>query len=863
MPKDREEHTLPEDRQHINYFTTKTFDKALQTAFLSGGQSRKKHDKVKVVLGSLRDPDPFATLAVTDHGENRIKSCVKYELGDGWRLVTYQSDSACTFLFVGDHEDTDRWLDSHKGEAIGVRDRHLVRVPGTGESPMLRQVLTDHHFKPLIDMLDTEGSDHLLRELPASLVRKFGTLHGGSTHLELNELVHAVADPQRAELLRTVFVLLLEGNVDGAQAHVDLSLGRIAPVEQIDAKDFVQVMDGAEVRQLRVGSAEYEAWLNAFERRTSWHDWFLFLHPEQEKVVNADYPAVAQLSGVSGSGKTCVAVRRAMRLAKPAEARVLLLTLNRSLAGLLRQLVDAACLDERLRTRIEVTSFFELARRLLSSFEPQNARHYVDVTWKLDEHVDEVFREYYRCWANNLDATVLLPLHKSLNARGVSGEKYVREEFDWVRSAVDPQSRAQYLNLERAGRKFPIGVDWRHNLLKGLDGWEQKMRAVGVVDYLGLTSALAPHIDKIAPKYTNVLVDEAQDFGTTELRIIRRLAHPGPNDLFLCGDVAQTVLPKHRSLKDAKIDAGTRERITQNYRNSREILISAYELLIRNMGHEAFDPGDLEILNPRCANFSGPVPIALAADTLEQEIAYARTYASTRRDAGARAICLAFAGFSSRDVSEFAKRCKVTALEGAYDPSADWLVFSDLEQTKGYEFDTLIIVNCCAGMLPARDALPEEGFRDICKLYVAMTRARRELILSFHGSASPWIVTVNDTITTEEWSSIEHLHPDLLLGEPVFLPEIDPNIRVRGPLALSGRQFIYTSEALGLSVDTQDKVEELVDGRGLQAAFTGRRLKWPDMATLMSDLHRSRRRYENQIGAKAVEELCARLPLSG
>jgi hypothetical protein len=166
-------------------------------------------------------------------------------------------------------------------------------------------------------------------------------------------------------------------------------------------------------------------------------------------------------------------------------------------------------------------------------------------------------------------------------------------------------------------------------------------------------------------------------------------------------------------------------------------------------------------------------------------------------------------------------------------------------------------------MLPARDALPEEGFRDICKLYVAMTRARRELILSFHGSASPWIVTVNDTITTEEWSSIEHLHPDLLLGEPVFLPEIDPNIRVRGPLALSGRQFIYTSEALGLSVDTQDKVEELVDGRGLQAAFTGRRLKWPDMATLMSDLHRSRRRYENQIGAKAVEELCARLPLSG
>jgi hypothetical protein len=89
------------------------------------------------------------------------------------------------------------------------------------------------------------------------------------------------------------------------------------------------------------------------------------------------------------------------------------------------------------------------------------------------------------------------------------------------------------------------------------------MRAVGVVDYLGLTSALAQHTDKILSRYTNILVDEAQDFGTTELRIIRRLVSAGPNDLFLCGDVAQTVLPKHRALKEAQIEVVTRERIVQ------------------------------------------------------------------------------------------------------------------------------------------------------------------------------------------------------------------------------------------------------------------------------------------------------------
>ena len=38
---------------------------------------------------------------------------------------------------------------------------------------------------------------------------------------------------------------------------------------------------------------------------------------------------------------------------------------------------------------------------------------------------------------------------------------------------------------------------------------------------------------------------------------------------------------------------------------------------------------DLEILDPKFANFSGPVPMALTAETLEEEIAYARRYAAT------------------------------------------------------------------------------------------------------------------------------------------------------------------------------------------------------------------------------------------
>ncbi len=842
----------------VSYFTTKAFEKALQLAFLSGGQAQKRSDKARIVLGSLQNSDPFVSLQVTKHGETRIKNCVKYELGDGWRLVTRQTDKTCTFLFVGDHADTEKWIEGHEGESIGVKDSRLIRVPGIGSDPVARSVLVDQHNKPLVDMLDIAASDHLLQSLSPSLVRKFGDLDGGCSAKELNGLLALVIDHSKMELLRKVFCLLLEGNVDGAEAHIDLSMGRIAPVEEFDSKNILEVSDGEDVRRLRVGSAQYEEWVKAFERRSTWYDWFLFLHPEQEAIVNADYPGVSQLSGVSGSGKTCVAVRRAMRLAKNDGASVLLLTLNRSLAGMLRQLVDVACSDDAVRSRIEVTSFFELARSMLMSFEPLNLRHYEDVTWRLDEHVDEIFREYYRCWANNHDAEPLFALHKSLNARGVNGESYVRQEFDWIRSAVQPSARCQYLTLERKGRKFPIAADRRADLLAGLLGWEAKMRAIGVIDYLGLTSALATHMDKIGHRYTNILVDEAQDFGTTELAIVRMLVSAGANDIFLCGDVAQTVLPKQRSVVEAGLINITREQIRRNYRNSREILAAAYELLKANLHEELFESGDLEVLDPKFANFSGSAPVALAAESLEEEIAYARNYVATHLQMGPRNLCIAFAGFSSRDVREYALKCGVTALDGAYDPNTDRLVFSDLEQTKGYEFDVLIVVNCCEHVLPARDAPLEEGFRDICKLYVAMTRAKRELVLSFHGAASKWLKAVSGTISMDHWQKYENLDGNLLQGTPKALSELDPNAHGTDSLSLTGVQFLYTSDALGLTPDAQEKLAELVDGKGLVRGGSGRRLKWPMIGSLLSDLSENRMQ-DSLLGSNIADEVRGKL----
>jgi hypothetical protein len=190
--------------QQITYFTTKAFEKALQDAFLAGGQIRKRGDRARIVLGSLKDSDPFASLRITNHGETRIKNCVKYDLGDGWRLVTRQTDKTCTFLFVGDHADVDRWIQNHAGEDVGVRDRHLVRVPGVGTESIHREALIVHNSESLVDLLGDEYVDILLTDIPAMLLRKLSALDATCRPLELQTLLATVSDSSKRELLQQV-----------------------------------------------------------------------------------------------------------------------------------------------------------------------------------------------------------------------------------------------------------------------------------------------------------------------------------------------------------------------------------------------------------------------------------------------------------------------------------------------------------------------------------------------------------------------------------------------------------------------------------------------------------------------------------
>src|SRR5262245_50601767 len=89
-----------------------------------------------------------------------------------------------------------------------------------------------------------------------------------------------------------------------------------------------------------------------------WDKWVVFLHPEQRQWVEREYAGPARVSGSAGTGKTIVALHRAVFLARTnPNARVLLTTFSDILANVLRtQLRRLVSNEPRLAERIDVYS---------------------------------------------------------------------------------------------------------------------------------------------------------------------------------------------------------------------------------------------------------------------------------------------------------------------------------------------------------------------------------------------------------------------------------------------------------------------------------------------------------------------------
>lgn len=810
--KDTATKAIPE----VVWINSKEFNKSMLSLRTRGGAHQRAHSEACRIIGSLQQGYDESN-KITNNGESRIKSCIKYQLSnDVHRLVTVHSDHFIYLLYVGDHDEVDRWLDRNRGLEIVCNPKTrkvtvtiVSRQEDTRSVPPLVPEAMPEANPPYLDRIKS-GQKLLGMITRKSLSKLLSAVDDDTDESEIFEVSEECSeiDPNLGNLVYDVLCLIRESKMSEAEARIEIHETEAKPVSEVPEIEQEAVHDLTNSEELVVLTG-----LSAFELQKlfspgNFQDWMLFPHPEQKAYAHAVFDKPTILTGVSGSGKTCVLLHRARHLAReyPGE-KIGVMTLNRSLVRLLDNLLNELC-DPVERGNIEVMAFYDYFKRLVDHFGPEaelenlknlaegrtDKGHFRRVLSQVNpetyaremDHLNkETVDDAWDIFRDREDAKthftyVREHLHK--HDDWADSRLYVREEFSLIRSAVPTSQRSElYLGLdnrglqlptkamEREGRAIPFPTEIRKHILELLMLFEEEMLAGGVLDELSLTLALLPHLSSLGSlpedfKYRSLLVDEFQDLSTRDLSLLRRLVPiDQPNALFLCGDTVQRVMVKSLNLNAAGLAAQdtTRRKILKNYRNSRNILEAA-SLLAKHYGQQAKKHREeIEFLDPELAVRETAPPQVIKCNHGGE---ISRAWEEARQILGAEgqvpwSVCIVTALDDGDYTVEkiLASRpddfpVKADSLSGDYVRHQDTLTVGTMADVKGFEFSTVIVVGCGDNCLPIPGRAKEEAWRDALRLYVAMTRARDGVVLLYSKKPSPFLEVMRNQMN---WQGIK------------------------------------------------------------------------------------------------------------
>ena len=283
-----------------------------------------------------------------------------------------------------------------------------------------------------------------------------------------------------------------------------------------------------------------------------WDKWTVFLHPDQRELVERNYAGPARVSGSAGTGKTIVAVHRAVYLARAnPDTRVLLTTFSHILANSLRtRLRRLISNDPRLAERLEVHSINAIGERLYKAHfgQPNIAPR-------------EVIVELLATAANEAGPHKFSP-------------HFLLTEWEQVVDAWQLDTWESYRDVVRLGRKTRLPESQRIVLWSIFERIRTALNSRDMITNSAMFTKLAAVIAKgKTPPFDYVVVDEAQDFGIAHLRFLSAIGANRPDALFFAGDLGQRIFQQPFSWLALGVDVRGRSRnLRVNYRTSHQIL---------------------------------------------------------------------------------------------------------------------------------------------------------------------------------------------------------------------------------------------------------------------------------------------------
>lgn len=452
-----------------------------------------------------------------------------------------------------------------------------------------------------------------------------------------------------------------------------------------------------------------------------WDKWSIFLHPSQREIVDQDFSKPARVTGSAGTGKTIVALHRAARAVREdPQARVLLTTFSRPLANALRAKLAILLADGNgMLNRVSVASFEDAAG------------------------------DIYQLAKGRRPALAALGIQQAALDRAITEQSYsdLPTRFVWAewRHVVDGWGITDieaYATVPRIGRRSRLGTKQREILWPVFEAARDILKARGMMTLSQLYADVAAHCAGSANKpYTHVIVDEAQDLGVNELRMMASLVS-SPGAPFFAGDLGQRIFQQPFSWKSLGVDvSGRSSRLRINYRTSRQIREAADKLLPTKVT----DVDGIEDYRADAQSvFDGP---STEVTKCNDETSEAEAVASFLREAINAGIAPFEIGVFVRSEDYLIRARAAIGLTGIscrqisdrIEDKPECIALGTMHFAKGLEFKAVAVMACDNDALPLQsridEATSEDELREVFDterhlFYVACTRARDRLHIS-------------------------------------------------------------------------------------------------------------------------------------
>ena len=441
----------------------------------------------------------------------------------------------------------------------------------------------------------------------------------------------------------------------------------------------------------------------------------------QREVLYLPETRHAAVLGTAGSGKTTLALYRAAYLSAAEMSHsgpTLLLTFNRALVAYLDYLKPP-----ELRN-VTIETYHKFARGYLNSKGKMGRDCICKPELRsllISKAIDKVKQRYKK-----------LKFFDRPPA-------FFQDEISWILSH-GIETEEQYKGAKRVGRAgTSLAQQYRGVMFEILREYlDLRLKNGKKYDWDDIASYVQRELrqDKTLRRYRHIIIDEGQDFSPQMIRSLA-CAIPENGSLTFFGDVAQQIYGQRTSWRFADLNIQKVWEFKENYRNTKQI--ARLGLAISKM---PYFKEIADMVEPTFPRNDGPLPTLVQCGSREEQIEIAVDTAEESGKTKSVAIL-----FKDRDQEHLVSDRLPNGSKQLHRNMESWreghgIYYGTYHSAKGLEFDLVILpfleednlsdpeYKVCHG---EEDALTYYGRL----IYVAVTRAKTELLLLYSGAVTP------------------------------------------------------------------------------------------------------------------------------